>query len=309
MADRRAHRRRPGRDDFGLELSVSARLLPLLLAAMGFLASLALEGCLAAGSFARHWQDGAQSELTVQVPQPDQPAASPAQGSRQGAVLAALQGTGGIGAARALSGDELAELMRPWLGDMPGHSGMQLPGIVAVLVAGNGLDVPTLAARLTQIAPGTLVDRNAAWADPVATVARALQVCAGAAVLVVACVAVALMVVAIRFGLAARRQAIEIVHGMGATDVLIASQFAARVMKLAASGAGAGAAASLPVLVGLSLLAAPFAGAIGAPGPLDWLAVLPPLGWVALPALPLAAASIGWVTAQITVRLWLRRLP
>jgi cell division transport system permease protein len=31
--------------------------------------------------------------------------------------------------------------------------------------------------------------------------------------------------------------------------------------------------------------------------------------WLALPLLPLIAAAIGYLTAQATVRSWLRRLP
>jgi hypothetical protein len=30
--------------------------------------------------------------------------------------------------------------------------------------------------------------------------------------------------------------------------------------------------------------------------------------WIALPCLPLATAAIGWLTAQATVRRWLKRL-
>jgi hypothetical protein len=39
------------------------------------------------------------------------------------------------------------------------------------------------------------------------------------------------------------------------------------------------------------------------------LAVLPGPLWLVLPALPMATAAIGFLTAQGTVRRWLRRLP
>jgi cell division transport system permease protein len=39
------------------------------------------------------------------------------------------------------------------------------------------------------------------------------------------------------------------------------------------------------------------------------LGALPPVLWLALPGLPLAAGAIGFATAQATVRSWLRRLP
>ena len=45
-------------------------MLPFLVAAMAFLAALALAGWVGAASLARHWQQGAGSAVTVQVPQP-----------------------------------------------------------------------------------------------------------------------------------------------------------------------------------------------------------------------------------------------
>jgi cell division transport system permease protein len=116
--------------------------------------------------------------------------------------------------------------------------------------------------------------------------------------------------VATRAGLAARREAIEIVHGLGATDGYIAARFAGRATMLAAFGALAGALAALPVLLGLAQLSAPFATAPALDETsANALSVLPPALWVALPALPLVAAAIGFLTAQGTVRRWLQRLP
>ena len=137
----------------------------------------------------------------------------------------------------------------------------------------------------------------------------------------VAAVAAAVIAVATRSGLLARRQSIEIVHGLGATDGYIAGRFARRASTLAAAGGTGGAVAALPVILVLAGLAAPFAGPPSADAAHDaaawsdaafWsqaLAVVPPLLWAALPALPLAACLIGFVTAHATVRAWLRRLP
>ncbi len=119
-------------------------------------------------------------------------------------------------------------------------------------------------------------------------------------------VAAAVIAVATRGGLAARREAIEIVHGLGAGDGYIAARFAARATKLAATGGIAGGILALPVLLGLARLAAPFGTSVTGD---DWLNSLPIGLWLLLPGLPLTAAAIGFVTAQGTVRRWLRRLP
>ena len=57
-----------GFDELGLRRAISDRMLPFLVAAMAFLAALALAGWVGAASLARHWQQGAGSALTVQVP-------------------------------------------------------------------------------------------------------------------------------------------------------------------------------------------------------------------------------------------------
>ena len=174
--------------------------------------------------------------------------------------------------------------------------------------------------QLAAAAPGTLVESHGAWVQRLAVLARSLQACAWLALGVVAAVAAAVVMVGVRTGLLARRESIEIVHGLGATDGYIARRFAARATLLAALGGFVGALAAVPVLLLLASLAAPFIAAAPAAPPAPapggavavWLALLRTLPselLFGLPVLPLATAVIGFLTAQATVRGWLRRLP
>ena len=312
MTSLRARRslRPVGFDELGLRRAISDRMLPFLVATMAFLAALALAGWVGAASLARHWQQGAGSALTVQVPRPQEPAVQGG-GARLERVLALLGGTPGIASARALTDEELGDLLRPWLGSGAERLALPLPAVIAVRLANPDLDVDRLGRRLDEAAPGTLVESHGVWIRRLAVLARSLQACAGLALLLVAAVAAAVIMVATRAGLAARRDSIEIVHGLGATDGYIAARFAHRATLLAASGGLVGAVIALPVLLTLASLAAPFAG--GAPAaatsPGAIVAALPVALWFILPGLPAAAAAIGFLTAQATVRRWLRRLP
>jgi len=314
-----------GFDELGLRRAISDRLLPFLVAAMAFLAALALSGWVGAAALANSWQAGVASTLTVQVPRPGDPAAQGG-GTRLARVLAALRAAPDVAEARALTEDELASLLRPWLGAGADRLAIPLPAVIAVRLADSAGDIDALAGQLDALAPGTLTERHAGWMRRLSVLARSLQACAGLILLLVAAVAVTVVAVATRAGLAARRDAIEIVHGLGATDFYIAGRFAVRATMLAAVGAGVGAVVALPVLLVLANLAAPLAGAVphtslpaGPPAglaavlvaglPIDLLTALPALVWLALPLLPLLAAAIGCITAQITVRRWLRRLP
>lgn len=334
---------RPGSDGLGLRRAIPDRMLPSLVAAMTFLASLAMAGAIGAHVLAQRWSLGAGAILTVQVPDPDAVAAGPAPATRIAAVMAQLSRTPGLSSVYQLSPEELHRLLRPWLGGSaagpearPGAGNeisLPLPAVVQLRLD-NGDDAPALGASLAEafgrIAPGALVEDSAAWSRRLLALTNSLQACAGLALLTVAAVAGCVVSLATRAGIATRRQAIEIVHGLGANDGYIAGRFARRAGSLALFGGAAGALVALPVLAGLSHLAAPFGSdpvtldsLPGAPArmavgaitrtTLDFLASIPhmlPLPLlIGLPVLPLAAGLIGWLTAQGTVRIWLRRLP
>ncbi len=285
-------------------------MLPLLVAAMAFLGALALAGWFGTASLSRHWREGAGSALTVQVPQAEAPAAQ-GNATRLAAVLALLVGTPGVASAHALTEQELDELLKPWIGSGAERLAIPIPAVIAVRLTDAAFDVSPLSHRLEATAPGTLVEDHGIWISRLTVLARSLQACAGLALLLVTAVAAAVVAVATRAGLSTRRDAIEIVHGLGAADAYIASRFAARATLLAAAGAAVGGLAALPILLTLARLAAPFAGqpAIDGRSLQDALDALPPVLWLALPCLPAVAAAIGFVTAQSTVRQWLRRLP
>ena len=301
-----------GFDELGLRRALSDRMLPLLVAAMSFLAALALAGWFGIAALSQRWQQGAGSALTVQVPDAQAPAAGGTGTTRLAAVLALLAGTPGVASVHALTADELATLLKPWLGSGTALTqlAVPVPAVIAVRLNQPGLDVAPVARRLDGTAPGTLIEDHNIWIRRLTLLTRSLQACAGLALVIVAAVAAAVVAVATRAGLIRRREAIEIVHGLGAGDSYIAGRFATRVTWLAAFGAAVGGVLALPILLLLANLAAPFGGRSVDPG--DWeaaLATLPPSLWMALPGLPVLAAAIGFVTAQATVRRWLRRLP
>nr|WP_043453305.1 FtsX-like permease family protein [Granulibacter bethesdensis] len=319
-------------DDLGLRRALSDRLLPLLVAAMAFLAALAFAGYVAADALGRHWQEGAAASMTVQVPRPTASAddkATPEAGrnqadTRRDAVLAVLRATRGIASAEPMSDQELTMLLRPWLGSDAETLSLPLPAVIRVRQNAAGspgggqgggatLDMTALAAALERVAPGTAVESHGVWLGRLTALAHSLQLCAGLVLIVVTLVAVCVIAVATRAGLMARREAIEIVHGLGATDGYIARRFAGRTTALAAAGGLAGGVLALPVLIFMGRLTAPFGGLNevepvqgGLAGIISWL---PPALWMTIPSMPMGAACIGWLTTQMTVRRWLRRLP
>ncbi|MGE4481000.1 cell division protein FtsX [Acidocella sp.] len=292
-------------DLLGVRAALSDRLLPVLVGAMSFLAALALGGTLACATLATSWQGSTASALTVQIPQPGDPDAAN-DGTRLAAVQRALAADPDVHDVAVMSEAEMNRLIAPWLGGDAASLGLSLPAIVTAQWAGAG-GTGKLGAQLQQLSPGALVKTGAIWAQRVAALTTSLQACALAVLLIVALVAAAVVAVATRSGLAQLRETIETVHGLGALDSDIAGRFAARATWLALAGAIGGTALALPVLAWLAWLAAPFTGSSALQ--FNHLFSLPPALLASVPLLPACAALIGWATAQITVRGWLRHLP
>src|SRR5690242_17535205 len=140
-----------GFDELGLRRAISERMLPFLVAAMAFLAGLAMAGWVGAASLAERWQHVSSSTLTVQVPKPGQ-AATQNDGTRIERVMRLLVGTPGVVSARALTDDELADLLKPWLGSDVERLAIPLPAVIAVQLAGPDVPLQSLARRLDETA-------------------------------------------------------------------------------------------------------------------------------------------------------------
>jgi len=296
-------------DELGLRRALSGLMLPALVAAMAFLAALALAGWEGSTALAYSWRNGAHAALTVQVPRPNE--AVPNGGNRLGVAVALLSVAPGVASVHPLTDAEVAKLLRPWIGGDGGPVTIPLPGVIAVRLTGDDADTEALHGQLAEAVPGIAMEDHGQWVRRLADLAWSLQACSLLAVALVSAVAVAVIAVATRSGLMARREAIEILHGLGASDGFIASRFARRATVLALAGGLAGMVLAVPVLAILAGLVAPFTGsAVPEVATLEsTIAAVPVALWADIAALPMSAALIGFLTAQGTVRRWLRRLP
>jgi cell division transport system permease protein len=296
-AAERGLRRSRGRDPLGLRRALSDRLLPALVAAMALLGALALAGARGAADLSARWQGGAAAAMTVQLP-------AGTEARRLETALETLRALPEVAEARVMDRARLVALLRPWLGEAPS---LPLPAVIELHLRGLPARPEALAARIAASVPGAAVESHGVWVARLVALTRSLQGIALAALGLVAGIAAAVVAVAVRAGIAARRDAIAILHDLGATDADIAGRFAGRVALLVGGGALAGTLVAAPVLAGFADLAAPLLGGQDAASVLDlpWAG----LPWAELALLPVLGAGIGWLTAQVTVRRWLRRLP
>jgi cell division transport system permease protein len=275
-------------DPIGLRGALADRLLVALIAAMALFATCALAGHEAVSQLAKRWQQGANAAVTVQIPNP-----TPA---RMEAALEVLRALPAVREAQAVDPARMAELLRPWLGDV---AGLPLPGVIELRLADLAADPVLIGDRVAEAVPGAVTEAHGVFVARLAAVARALSAAALAALLLVAVVGASVVVLAVRAGIAARRDSVMVLHMLGAADRDIAGRFARRTAWLAVLGAILGVALAAALLWGLSQLASPMLPEIT---PQD-------LPWLALAAIPISAALIAWGATKVSILLWLRRLP
>lgn len=308
------------RDGLSVSEALPDRSLFTLVAMMSFLAALTLAGATGARALSARWAGGAAQLVTVQVPDPDQPLTpasnkkDPTGPSRAETVLADLNTLPPGTVVHRLDKEELARLLEPWLGEAD-NSALPLPAIIRIRLPDRTQVPNDLEQTLTAHVPGTIVEHNASWGERLKALANSLLACAGLALLTVGGIATLVTGLATRAGLSTRRDIIEILHGLGASDGYIAGRFAWRTAMLGLGGSLAGTVLAMVPLLVLFRMAAPFANISFQSDTLllpDWKTlqnVIPTDMLVAFAALPFAAAFICWITTQSMVRLWLRRLP
>jgi cell division transport system permease protein len=286
------------RRDLPLAGDPASRFVPGIIGIMVFLSVLVLATTLVLGNAIERWRLSYSVQMTVEVPP------SAVEHGVLEHVIAVLTATPGVTAAEPLSDDRVAELLSPWIGGNIDIDQLPLPVLVDLrLEAPGAVDTVALQEVLDREAPGARIDDGRRWLDPVRETARALQMIAALMLVFIAAGAVATVVFMTRTGLAVHHDTIAILHQVGAQDRYIARQFQTQALGLALYGGVPGLIVGLLCIV----LVGSLAGELEAP-------LLPEFalgthGWVALLAVPVAAALIAMVTARLTVMTTLARLP
>ncbi len=294
----------PAHADVPLAKDASERFLPWLVAFMVYFAALALVSGTALHKLVERWDSGLSGQLTVEVPPPGPEASQADQLARIQTLVAQLNGTTGITSAAQLAPSEIAGLLEPWLGSAALGGDLPLPALIAVTMDETAPpDLDALAAQLDRTMPGTLLDDHQRWLGKLLDLVRSVQVIAAAVVLLVVVCAALTIVFVTRTGLSVHRQAIELLHVMGAHDVYIARQFQRHALKLGLRGGVIGLALAMATILPLGQLLARTDSLL-----LNGL-TLTPVEWGLLVLLPCLTALVAMITARFTVLGTLARMP
>ena len=288
-----------GRADLSFGGDDVSRFLPWLIAFMVYLAVLAVAGAFALNQVAKNWNRGIANSMTVQIPAVDNPQRRDRQLQR---AAAAIRGLDGVIEVRTVEGAEIRRQLEPWLGAAIRSSELPLPGVLNVRIdRGSGLDSQAIAQRLAAVAPGAAVDDHQIWIDGVVRAVRSTEILAASILILIAFATIGTIVFTTRAGLGLHREAIELLHLVGAQDSYVAAQFARRAFLLGLRGSLIGIALSVPTLWLANFLM----------NRLD-VGLIPDLrlgaaGWSVIALLVPAVALIAMTTARLTVMKTLTR--
>jgi cell division transport system permease protein len=174
------------------------------------------------------------------------------------ALVATLKSAPGVLSVEAVPESEMRRTLGRWLGPAADSADLPVPALVNFDVS-PGANMAAVQQRVKAIAPAAQISAHRDRVAPLLRSMRAIQWLAFGLVVLLSAAAAAAIVLAARGALDTHRFTIEVMHGIGATDLQLTHLFQRKIALDALVGSLGGAAAGALVLV-LLASGASFAG-------------------------------------------------
>ncbi len=279
--------------------------MPWVIAIMVFLTILAGAAGIAMFDSASQNNEQLARKMTVQILEED-PIARQTQRQQ---VRDYLQNLPQVESVRALSDEEVAELLEPWLGTNSniGDSASNLIPLPAIIdvelkqVANKAL-TDTLLRELRPISSSVRADTQESWVAPLYDVMQSLIILILGLVILLAAATAATVVLAVRSALDTHRSTLDIMHLMGSTDSQISRLFQRRVAVDAIFGGTVGFAIGCITIWLLSMQISGLSS--GIVGQIS----MPCYGWIILALIPLMMGFLSIYMARWTVQRAMKKI-
>ena len=214
-------------------------------------------------------------------------------------IVRTVRSAPGVVSAEGVPESDMRKTLARWLGPAAASSELPVPALVNFDVK-PGTDIGPIGRSVASVAPGATIAAHRETVKPLLSSLRVLQWVAFGLVLLLSAAAAAAVVLAARGALDTHRSTIEVMHGVGATDLQVTHLFQRKIAIDAFVGSVAGAVAAALVLLLLT------AGASFA-GQLTGGATLGGRDFLVLILLPLALTVLATWVARTAVLAALRQ--
>jgi cell division transport system permease protein len=262
---------------------------PWVIAIMSFSILIIAATGLALASTAGSLTQAIQSRYAVEIPNG---------GGNLDVIVAALRSAPGVTSVEAVPERDMRQTLVRWLVPSAESADLPVPALVNFDTS-PGADVASIDKRVAAIAPNARVTAHGDRVAPLLRSIHALQWLAFGLVLLLSAAAAAAVVLAARGALDTHRFTIEVMHGIGATDLQLTHIFQRKIALDALVGSLAGAAAGALVLI-LLASGASFVGELTGGATLSAIDIL------ILLLLPFALTALATWVARIAVLAALR---
>jgi cell division transport system permease protein len=263
---------------------------PFVIAIMTFAMMTVAAAGLALSNAAGLVVQGVENRYAVQVP---------AGSNLLPRALAVARGAPGVLKAEPVPEAEMRRTLERWLGPAGVDDQLPVPALVTLDVAADA-DLDGIARRIEAAVPGARFVAHREELEPLLRAIRVLKWLALSLVALMAAATSAAVVLAARGALDTHRSTIEVMHGIGATDVQVTHLFQRKIALDSLVGAIAGAVAAALVLLLLAGGGTAFAGDLMGTSPLHAGDL------VILALLPLALVVLATWVARTAVLAALR---
>lgn len=219
-------------------------------------------------------------------------------GENLAALTQALKSSPGVTAVEVVPEREMRQTLERWLGPAAQSADLPVPALLNFDTAA-GAKLATIQQRVQAIAPAAQISAHRDRVAPLLRSMRSVQWLTFGLVLLLSAAAAAAVVLAARGALDTHRFTIEVMHGVGATDLQVTHLFQRKIALDALVGSLAGAAAGALVLLLL-------AGGASFAGELIGGASLSPVDFLILLLLPFVLTGVATWVARMAVLAALR---
>ena len=288
------------RTDIALKSDIDRAFLPMMTAALVFVAALISWAALEGERLAAGWDRRLTGSIMVEV-LPNVRAKDPQRelDERLALVRRALANTPGVKSHGVISLDETKSMLRPWLGEVDAtRLGIPLPRVVSVELSGVvRLDEELLAAKMKGLSSLVNIESSDSFAGSFKGALRASRVLLGGIVLLILGALSAVLSYATKASIGVNRRAIGIMRMVGAENGYIESRLSNKMTRMALSGGAAGYALAVCAIAAMSAYVRGI-----------WPEFSPhPSGFALLAAIPAIAAVMAKALSGAVVRIYLKR--
>lgn len=277
----------------------ATKLLPWVIAIMVYLSALAGAGSLLLHSGFDDWASSLQGRVTVQITGED-----PETMDNQSALIQeALSATPGVSAVRPLTEDEIRSLLEPWLGAGNITEDLPIPIMIDVETRDDiYVNLDALESKIKQISDNVYLDDHAKWLGDFHRLAYTVEATGLGILILILLASICIIIFGTKSSMSEHKNTIEIMHLMGAHDLMIAKVYQHRFMNYGLRGGAIGLFLSFLTIYGLLVLVQNLSGGfVETP-------TLPYLKMSLLLLFPIVFAILTMITARITVMRELRRM-